>query len=244
MRAGHETAPSAPFAADSAALLAGEGRERQQALREQETRELLKMLGEVGVWPVVRRYAPSENIPPEHGNALCILREGAIKAFRHLPRGKVDLRLFGPWDLFGRLTTAGDRLLPDSMIAATSSEVAKVPALFLERAIRARPEIQIRLSTIQELRLLDREELATRLMARSTQARLADLLLWLTDRFGEDDGTIGLRLTHEELGAMIGCTRESTNESLNRLRRRELVDISRGLVIIRNFDALEQLKQR
>jgi CRP/FNR family cyclic AMP-dependent transcriptional regulator len=212
-------------------------------LQEAECKELLRLLANTGVRAAVRRYVRGQSVLDDgSANALYILTEGAIKAARYLPRGKLDLQLLGPWDAFGRMTPAGEPLLPDGAVAVTETEIVKIPGIFLKRAAKMQPEIALRIATLQEIKTLEYEERATRLLARSTQTRLADLLLWLNRKFGDAEQRIPLRLTHEELAAMIGCTRESVNEAMLGLRRRGLVSIERGRIQLLEPTALADLR--
>lgn len=71
--------------------------------------------------------------------------------------------------------------------------------------------------------------------------RLAKRLLGLAQASGEttaDGVAIGLRLSQHELGHMLGVTREAVNKVLQRWRRRGLVDMDQGHIVLRDTAAL------
>lgn len=71
--------------------------------------------------------------------------------------------------------------------------------------------------------------------------RLAKRLLGLARASGkttEEGVAIGLRLSQHELGHMLGVTREAVNKVLQRWRRRGLVDMDNGRIVIRDSAAL------
>ena len=80
-----------------------------------------------------------------------------------------------------------------------------------------------RIGRLLVIALSERLRAANALIAATTsqdiRARLASLLLNLSESFGEpvDNGTrITLRLTNQEMANMIGTTRETVNRTLNR----------------------------
>ncbi len=76
---------------------------------------------------------------------------------------------------------------------------------------------------------------------------IANLLPLLAQKFGErgDDGTvkIELRLTHQDLAAMVASTRESVTKVLNELRNREIIEIEAGRITLRDSRALAGLRR-
>jgi CRP/FNR family transcriptional regulator len=100
--------------------------------------------------------------------------------------------------------------------------------------------------TLFELRLVQYEELVKCLLPRETEVRLANLLPLLAQKFGErTDGvvTIDLRLTHQDLAAMVASTRESVTKVLNEMRNRDLIQIEAGRITLKDARALAELGQ-
>jgi CRP/FNR family transcriptional regulator, global nitrogen regulator len=88
------------------------------------------------------------------------------------------------------------------------------------------------------------EELVKCLLPRETEVRLANLLPILAQKFGERrDGTvtIDLRLTHQDLAAMVASTRESVTKVLNEMRYRDLIEIEAGRITLKDSRALARL---
>jgi len=55
--------------------------------------------------------------------------------------------------------------------------------------------------------------------------------------------TIDLRLTHQDLAAMVASTRESVTKVLNDMRSRGIVKIEGGRITLKDHAALERLSR-
>jgi CRP-like cAMP-binding protein len=220
-------------------------------VQEQECRDLLAILQGMGVASADRAYKPGDAIynEGEYGDALYVLISGVVKLFRPYSGSKeATLRLLRPWDIFGHLAFAGEAKQRAYAEAVTGCKVTKVPKIFMERAIRREPQAALKMMTLLELRLVQYEELVKCLLPRETEVRLANLLPILAQKFGErgeDDRsiTIDLRLTHQDLAAMVASTRESVTKVLNELRNRGVVEIEGGRITLKDYAALEKLSR-
>src|SRR5829696_7736499 len=219
-------------------------------LQEQECRSLLQLLGEMGIATADRVYGPGDAIynEGEYGDALYVLTSGVLKLFRPYSGSKeATLRLLKPWDIFGHLAFAGETRQRAYAEAVTECRVTKVPKIFVERAVRQEPRAAFKLMTLLELRLVQYEELVKCLLPRETEVRLANLLPILAQKFGErDEGgsvTIDLRLTHQDLAAMVASTRESVTKVLNEMRNRDVVRIQGGRITLKDYATLSRLSR-
>jgi CRP-like cAMP-binding protein len=218
-------------------------------LQERECRELLQLLDQMGIATADRVYGPGDAVyrEGEYGDALYVLTSGVLKLFRPYSGSKeATLRLLKPWDIFGHLAFAGEARQRAYAEAVTECRVTKVPKVFVERAIRQEPRVAFKLMTLLELRLVQYEELVKCLLPRETEVRLANLLPILAQKFGERrDGqvTIELRLTHQDLAAMVASTRESVTKVLNDMRSRDLIEISSGRITLKDSRALARLSR-
>jgi CRP/FNR family transcriptional regulator, global nitrogen regulator len=170
---------------------------------------------------VERRYTCGEVIfgKREPGNALYVLTEGVVKLTRSYSEGKEStLMLLGPWEFFGELAF-GRRAYQYARADGDSVPLRKVPKVV----------------DLLRLELVRHREMAGCLRPHKAEAKLANLLPILARRFGgEEEGraVIRLRLTQEELAKMISSTRESVTHALANLRRRGVLAVAHGRMII------------
>jgi CRP/FNR family transcriptional regulator len=212
-----------------------------------EGREILGLLHEAGAATVERQYARGEILFGEGdpGDALYVLTEGAVKLYRGCPEGKeVTLMLLGRWDVFGDLAFDRRAYQHGSAQAMTACRVSKVPKVFLERALKTRPEMALKVVDLLRLELVRHREMTACLLPHKAETKLARLLPLLARRFGEqaDVGlVIRLRLTQEELAKMISSTRESVGHALASLRRQGVLTPIAGRLVILDPAGLEHL---
>lgn len=212
----------------------------EQQRAEAECRELLDMLCVRGTTTFDRQYTRGEVIfeEGEHGNGLYFLTDGVVKLSKAYSAKEATLMLVGPWEIFGNVAFGRSTTYQHARAEAlTHCWVRKVPKVFVERALKARPEAALRIAS-QLMRSQQRQcgEMVGYLLPYKVETRLAKLLVMLARRFGgeEEDGrlTFGLRLTQEDLAAMVLSTRESVSHALAILRQRGTLTIAGGRIVI------------
>jgi CRP/FNR family transcriptional regulator len=210
--------------------------EEHSALKEFEIRRLLGMLRDMGLAPSRRSYESGDVIyhEGEYGDALYVISSGAVRLSRRYEGDKeATLMLLGPNDIFGDLVHEATTFQKTGAEAFTPVEIFKVPKIFVERASRRDAEAASTLLKLMQLELAQHRELMQRLLPRRTEVRVAHLLEDLATRFGvESDGmtTIRLRLSHEDLAAMVAATRESVTSAMARLRERSIIATRNGRI--------------
>ena len=83
------------------------------------------------------------------------------------------------------------------------------------------------------------------LIFKTAHARLADLFLRLSAQFGVRDARgviVNIRLTHKEMAALIGASRETVSFAILDLRKEGLILTEDKRVVILDERALEQLR--
>jgi CRP-like cAMP-binding protein len=194
-----------------------------------------------------RRYAKHQFIVREGdpGDTFYVIASGSVAVCRVAPDGRETiLSILKEGDFFGEMSMLDSSLRSASIKTLTDVEVGAIRQGDFLGLIDTSPQIG-RLLVIE---LSERLRAANALIAATTsqdiRARLASLLLNLSDQFGEPvpNGTrITLRLTNQEMANMIGTTRETVNRTLNRFWDDRLVDMRTAHVVITDAEKLRQL---
>jgi CRP-like cAMP-binding protein len=186
--------------------------------------------------------------PEERSDLIYIIKEGRAKVSAYSSDGKEQiLAILEPGDLFGELALVGERE-PVHIEAFEDTLVCGVRREDLENLLRAHPDLALRLIRALAARLRLAEEEIENLVFRDVPGRLATVLLRMGEDYGtRDDGRgirLTLRLTHQDLAAMIGATRETVTNILNRFREDGLTDVAQRFIVIRDPERLRRLTNR
>lgn len=215
--------------------------------------QLLTVLREMEAPLALRRYGAGEAVyrGGEGGGALYVLTDGVARLFASYPgyagRKDATFLLLGTGEVFGYPLFAGGRPRLTAAEAVTDCGVFEIPKVYVERAMRRRPEVALEMAALLELRLIEYEELIGCLLPRRAEARLAKLLPILARKFGGPGGggtTIGLRLTRSDLAAMTASTREATTAAVSGLRESGILAMKAGRVVVLDPDGLAEVGRR
>lgn len=194
-------------------------------------------LHEVGI---PRRYRPGETLARELDDAggVWVMLTGEVAASTMGPGGKdVLLGLAGPGELVGELAALRGSRRSATLTARTDVEALSVPAAAFRQFLRAVPGAAlVLLDTVMErLEIADAQRRG--LAALDVVARVALRLLELDDRAG---GAGTVVVTHDELAAWTGASREAVTKALAVLRSLGAVRTRRGAVELVQLDVLRR----
>jgi CRP/FNR family transcriptional regulator, cyclic AMP receptor protein len=214
------------------------------------SQRLPRILRDMGLTGIDRLYEAGEILYAggTGSDALHLILEGIVRISRTYPGGKeATLGLLGVGEAFGCPIFSGHSLSSFYAEALTSCTLIRVPKPLLDGAVKRSPRLAGEVMALKDRQLDAYEKLVGRLLTRRTPIRLADLLLELDQKFGVSGPTegyprtIGLRLTHEDLGTMVASTRESISAAMGELRRAGAVSVVGGLIVIVNPNLLVRL---
>ncbi len=172
----------------------------------------------------------------DRAEVLFLLKRGRVQLYRLTPSGKrLDLAAVEPGAFFGEMPLVGESLRHTFAEAAEDSLICVMSRSDIERLMRERSAVALRMIEVLSRRLALCEARLEEMAYRSVPARIAAVLLRLSQgRSGE-----AVPITHQELGDMIGALRESVTKVLDDFQRAELVELSRGRVILRDVVGLQ-----
>lgn len=178
------------------------------------------------------------------GTMLYTITAGRVRIYSPSESGgEVVLTLLGAGEFFGELS-----LLDGQPRSASAQAVEDCEAVVLSRDdflqfLSQHPEAAIALLAVLAKRLRRTDELVEDAAFLDVPGRLAKRLLELMETHGEP--TLGgvlirMRLTHAELAAMVGATRESVSKAMKRLSRAGLLATSGHRIVICAPDLLRR----
>src|SRR5215213_7821500 len=184
-----------------------------------------------GIRMAERRFGARETIyaPGDPDGYLYFLLEGTVRLYKIYGDYKeATVALLTEGDVFGELSLEERSCQNAFAEAITDARVAVVRKSVLNEVIKRRPEFALKLFSSFSERLRQSGETVESLLDREVSARLATLLSYLGDRFGEpyDSGTVlKVRLTHQDLANMIFSTREAVSKEMSGFQRAGLIEV-------------------
>jgi CRP/FNR family transcriptional regulator, global nitrogen regulator len=199
---------------------------------------------EAGLRVVERRFGPKDIIftPGDPDDQLYFLLSGTVRLYKIYGDYKeATTALLKDGGVFGKLSLAEGRWQDVFAEAVTESRVAGIQKTSLERVIKSDPEFALRLFSSLSERLRQSDEVIESLLHREVSTRLATLLMNLSDRFGEEEGTlIGVRLTHQDLANMIASTREAVSKVMSEFQREGVIETRSRRIVVLDRGALSK----
>jgi CRP-like cAMP-binding protein len=197
------------------------------------------------------RYKKGENLFHEAAQAfgLYLILSGHVKLYKTGIDGKQQiLRIGGPGDILGYRSLFQDAPYHVSAEALEDSEICCMDAKAILPFLEKNPKLTLALLKRLVEDLVAAEELATSIAQRPVRERMAKLLLMLQKSFGRLTGKgalIGIQLSREEIGEMIGISRETATRFLSEFKREKLIDVKdREITVLPSENLARIAKQK
>ncbi|MDT7687865.1 MAG: family transcriptional regulator, cyclic receptor protein [Acidobacteriota bacterium] len=174
--------------------------------------------------------------PGETGEALFLLREGAVQIYRMSPEGrKLVIAHLLPFSFFGEMSCIGQGMYDTFAEVTEDSTIVTMNCEVLNRLLINKPEIARRILESFGRRVLEAERQLEETVFKGIPARVAALLL----REANGDAVDGL--THQDIAERLGVYRETATNALNELKAASLIAIGRKHISILDRERLARI---
>jgi len=155
------------------------------------------------------------------------IEKGQIKLVMASSEGKeCMLAIHGPGDVFGELCLSGLGSRLETATAMEDSYLKEIPcAKFLDRL--AQDSLLEGFIKYLAVRVADQQQVIANLVTVDSEQRLGTTLLQIARKFGKKDPRsirIEVKISHEELGTMVGTTRPRISVFMQRFRNLDLIE--------------------
>jgi CRP-like cAMP-binding protein len=176
------------------------------------------------------------------GDTVFILNGGRVKCSKVTRDGKeLTLAYRGAGELFGELAAVDGKPREEMAEAMKNAMITAVPREVFLELVRSDVALAWRFAEIVGTRRRGLEAKLEQLVFRDVQAKLAALLLELSDEYGaetEDGLQIDVKMTHQEMANLIGSTRETISLTLADFKKRGLINTKGRNVVLLDTEGL------
>jgi len=180
----------------------------------------------------------------EQANFIYMIAQGQVRIGHYLDDGKeVVTAILTTGEIFGELALAGEEKRRDFAQAMVGNTVIcplsieELKSLMLEDR-----ELSFKLLKLVGLRLMRIERKLELLVFKDARARiiefLKDIASWKGKKVGFET-MISTRLTHKDIAALTGNSRQTVTTILNELKEQNLINFDRRKILIRDLEKLK-----
>jgi CRP/FNR family transcriptional regulator, cyclic AMP receptor protein len=184
-------------------------------------------------------YTPSD--PSER---LFVLKRGKVRIYRIAEGGEITLAMVDEGTVFGEMALTGQHLREAHAQAMEPTLVLSMRRADLEHFISKNPKVGLRVAQLLSERLRLYENRLEDLTLKGVPARLASLLLMLSEGEGvmtaDKQIKIPTHYTHEHLGSMIGANRVAVTRAFCYLQDQGAVEVLRRRIYLADIGALKR----
>ncbi len=213
--------------------------------RTQFTPEIEQMIADATPVHVVSRnmIVKRGEIPAE---IFFILRGSVAVMVEHEDGHELIISYLGPGEFFGELGLFGDTALRSAWISARSEcELVRIEYQRFKAMLREQPELLMQLTGQLAQRLRNTSEKLGDLAFLDVTGRVASTLLQLcqdSQAITHPDGML-LRITRQELGRLVNCTRQMASRVLQTLEAQGLIKVEgKSIIVYRTFSDSDREK--
>lgn len=181
----------------------------------------------------------------ETATLLRVVVEGKIKLIHETIEGKdILLEMLKPGEFFGSLSALGDTVYKETAQAQTNACVLAIGLKDFRDILNKFPSVALVVLDITADRLSTSNDKIRQLTTLSVEKRLANILLALSDKFGEESEKgllIQLPLSRKDLADMAGTSEETASRIMSNFQQEGIIKTGRKWVAILDRIALESL---
>ena len=193
-----------------------------------------------------REHAAGEMIFTPTPNPRCVylLERGLVRIYRISDTGtETTFGYVRPGEIFGELAVFSSWPRESYARAVRTSLVWRLPREAIREVLASHPGIGLAITTQVGSRMKRIESRVETLVFRSVPSRVAGMLVELAEDFGRRDGhgiVIDLTISQEELGTLVGASRQAVNVSLRELERDHILRRRGRRIVLFDVDRLRR----
>ncbi|MBE0390471.1 CRP-like cAMP-binding protein [Flavobacterium sp. 7E] len=181
----------------------------------------------------------------ENVNGIFCIKDGVSKLSKLSQNGKEQIiKLVTKGELLGQRSMISDEPVNLSAVALEDMEVCYIPKTDVMGFFDTNNEFSMNVMKNICGDLKDSETHTVSMAQKTVKERLAETLIYLESTFGKnEDGSLHIQLTRDELAGMIGTATESCIRLLSDFKKLGLIDLSGKKITILELNKLKKLAE-
>ena len=181
----------------------------------------------------------------ENVNGIYCIKDGICKLTKLSANGKDHIvKLVSKGELLGQRSMISDEPVNLSAVALEDMEVCFIPKTevmgFFDKNNRF--SMNVMRSICGDLK--DADDHMVNLAQKTVKERLAETLLYLSDTFGKnEDNSLKVQLSRDELASMIGTATESCIRLLSDFKKLNLIELNGKKIILKDINKLKKMAE-
>jgi CRP-like cAMP-binding protein len=181
--------------------------------------------------------------PDEPALYIYMISEGRVRIGHYLDDGKEVIKsILTKGEIFGELALAGEDHRSDFAQAMDDkTSVCPLSIEELKNLMYQDKELSFKLLKLVGLRLMKLERKLELLVFKDARTRIVEFLkdaaAWKGKKVGFET-MIQTRLTHKDIAALTGTSRQTVTTILNELKEQNLINFDRKQILIRDLEKL------
>jgi len=181
----------------------------------------------------------------DRGDSMMAVVTGRVKICTYSPDGKeLVLNIIDRGSLFGEIALLDGQPRSADAVAIEDTELLVLERNRLMPILTGNPDTATRMITVLCQRLRQTSEVLEDALLRDAPSRVARGLLRLAGTFGKPGPggvRLDIKLSQQQMGSLIGISRESINKYIVDWTRSGVLSVDHGFITITDREALESL---
>jgi CRP-like cAMP-binding protein len=178
-------------------------------------------------------------------NGIYCVKDGICKLTKLSPNGKDHIvKLIKKGELLGQRSLISDEPVNLSAIALEDMEVCFIPKTEVMGFFDKNNQFSMNVMKTICGDLKEADDHMVNMAQKTVKERLAETLLYLLDTFGKnEDNTLKVQLSRDELASMIGTATESCIRLLSDFNKLGLIELSGKKIILKDINKLKKIAE-
>lgn len=204
-----------------------------------------RALDDLVKFSTVARFEPHRAIfnKGDPGDCLYGILSGRVRIYSSSPEGdEIVLNVLEAGELFGEIALLDGNTRTAGAAAMEQADLLRIHRDHFLPYVKANPDLILGMLSLLCHRLRWTSSAIEDAAFLAFPARMAKRLLFLGEHYRRpEERDITIPLSQHDLGSMVGASRETINKQLALWRSAGIVDTGRGVIVIRNCEALRAL---